>query len=89
MHRYDFKVHNKAGSAEGNIVLEVMEEEVEEAEEEKVTMGSHSVPVREFGDYVAEMHAKNNIGFVTQFQVSTQPPHHYLSLTLDDAAHTH
>lgn len=66
---YSFKISNRAGSVEGSLSLLVAEEEEEQDDKDKTRLESHSVKVEEFGEYVAQMHAKNNNGFFNQFQV--------------------
>ena len=56
---------------EGNITLEVKEAEEEVEGKEEKSEDSHPVKVDMLGEYVAEMHASNNHGFVAQFQVCT------------------
>ena len=71
-------MRNKVGSAEGQITLTVKdeekrreggEEEDKEEEKEATVQDSEKVELERFGEYVAEMHAKNNDGFELQFQV--------------------
>lgn len=71
--RYGFEVSNRLGSVRGNITLVVKEEEEEEEVEDvsNICLETHAVKVEEFGEYVADMHTKNNQGFVKQFQVNT------------------
>ncbi len=45
------------------------EEEDKEEEKEATVQDSEKVELERFGEYVAEMHAKNNDGFELQFQV--------------------
>ena len=56
---------------DGNITLEVKEAEEEVEGKEEKSEDSHPVKVDMLGEYVAEMHASNNRGFVAQFQVCT------------------
>ena len=55
----------------GNITLGVKEEEEEDESATNICLETNPVKVEEFGEYVAEMHTKNNQGFVKQFQVNT------------------
>ena len=59
---------------EGSITLEVKEAEEEVEGKEEKSEDSHPVKVDMLGEYVAEMHASNNHGFVAQFQVCTMQP---------------
>ena len=69
---YYFTASNASGSVGGQVELKVREEDdekessVSEASPSPVT---HPVPVHQFGDYVAELHAGNNVGFFRQYQV--------------------
>ena len=76
IHRYDFKVSNRVGSVEGSLSLVVRDEEEEERDRGNSSTESRAVRLEELGDYVAEMHGKNNHGFVLQFQVVK---HNYLA----------
>ena len=65
--QYHFITSNTAGKVEGDIRV-VIEEEEDEREVEKVL--SSAIEVERFGEYVAQNHAKNNVGFRVQYQVS-------------------
>lgn len=62
----------------GNITLVVKEEEEEVEDASNICMQTNPVKLEEFGEYVAEMHTKNNQGFVKQFQVNSV--HNYMQL---------
>lgn len=69
---YHFTASNASGSVKGQVELKVHEEEDErESSTSEKTPGpvTHPVPVHQFGDYVAQLHASNNVGYFRQYQV--------------------
>lgn len=58
--RYHFVASNSSGSVEGDVSIEIGEEEVQLT----------AISVEEFGEYTAKHHAKGNVSFVLQFEVS-------------------
>lgn len=54
---------------EGSLSLVVKEEEDVSDGKEDSSLETQAVKVDNFGEYVAEMHSKNNTGFISQFQV--------------------
>jgi hypothetical protein len=70
---YCFTARNPSGSAEGKIELKVQEGGEEgwaaasAAREERAE--TKPVPVEEFGEHVAQLHANNNAGFYREYQV--------------------
>ena len=58
--RYHFVASNSGGSVEGDVSIEIGEETVLPA----------AIRVEEFGEYTAKHHAKGNVSFVLQFEVS-------------------
>lgn len=69
---YYFTATNASGSVGGQVELKVREEDNEKESSVSETTPSpvtHPVPVHQFGDYVAELHAGNNVGFFRQYQV--------------------
>ena len=74
---YCFTARNSSGSAEGQIELKVQEEGEEgrtasTATREKTTE-TKPVPVADFGEHVAQLHANNNAGFYREYQVTCRP----------------
>lgn len=69
---YCFTARNASGTAEGKIELKVQEEGEEgwtaSAVRQKKTE-TKPVPVEEFGEHVARLHANNNVGFYREYQV--------------------
>lgn len=69
---YHFTARNASGSVEGDIRLKVREEEEEgesSVSEKKPGPQTQPIPVDQFGDHVAQLHANNNVGFFRQYQV--------------------
>ena len=70
---YCFTACNASGTAEGKVRLKVRGEGeegcmVSGAGKEEDTK-TNPVPVDKFGEHVAELHAKNNVGFYREYQV--------------------
>ena len=70
---YHFTARNASGSVEGKVDLRVREEgednEVGVASKRKPGPATQPIPVDQFGEYVAGLHANNNVGFFRQYQV--------------------
>ena len=70
---YFFTARNPSGSVEGKVELKVKEEGEEGVMGAPGESGEKSatkpVPVEEFGEHVAGLHANNNIGFFREYQV--------------------
>lgn len=69
MSRYCFKVSNRAGTVEGSQNLVVKDEEDDSDRKDDPSPVTQAIKVDDFGEYVADMHSKNNSGFISQFQV--------------------
>ena len=67
---YRLLARNSLGSAEQEVKLSVVMEGENTFEVEHKSMDFISIPVKDFGKYVAKNHDKNNQGFKEQFQVS-------------------
>ena len=70
---YHFTARNTSGSVEGKVDLRVREEEEGNEggwiSERKPGPVTKPVPVDQFGEHVAQLHANNNVGFFRQYQV--------------------
>ena len=69
---YHFTARNASGSAEGKVQLTVREEEEDwtaRASTEKTGPETNPIPVDQFGEHVAQLHANNNMGFFREYQV--------------------
>ena len=69
---YRFVANNDAGTVSQQVVLTVAMEEARMANDgaSAVKSGKNLIPVGQFGEFVANGHAKGNEGFKTQFMVS-------------------
>ena len=68
---YRFVANNDAGTVSQQVVLTVAMEEARMANDgaSAVKSGKNLIPVGQFGEFVANGHAKGNEGFKTQFMV--------------------
>ena len=72
--RYTLEVHNEAGRASKNVVLDVfqgiseIQAPLEATQSEFDDVGP--IPILEFGDYVAQGHTNSNKKFISEFKVS-------------------
>ena len=86
--RYDFEVSNNIGSVHGSVVLVVEEGEGDNDVNKKTKFESNPVKQKDFGEYVASLHAYNNSEFILQYQVYQLCVRMNVALTIYNYCHS-